>query len=143
MDELSCPRGQSLPSLIHVVISIRYDWTLQLWLSPPLLFAPADPPCITCSLQAFESVKKQLLGRLHDIARAQIFPDGTSFSHGPGTSFSTTSTQPQPSQPSQPALPPTPVPLGIPAQSSSSSSNGSSKVAELNGAGVATKTIDV
>ncbi len=27
-------------------------------------------------MQAFDVVKKQLLGRLHDIARAQIFPPG-------------------------------------------------------------------
>ncbi|KAL6764777.1 arogenate/prephenate dehydrogenase [Haematococcus lacustris] len=30
--------------------------------------------------QAFDSVKKQLLGRLHDIARAQIFPDAAAAS---------------------------------------------------------------
>ncbi len=32
--------------------------------------------CGAILLQAFENVKQKLFGRLHDIARAQIFPAG-------------------------------------------------------------------
>jgi len=56
---------------------------------------------------AFEAVKKQLLGRLHDIARAQIFPDGMV---GPrGAQLGTL-----PSAPAQPPLPSALAPASLP-----------------------------
>jgi hypothetical protein len=45
-------------------------------------------------MQAFEAVKKQLLGRLHDIARAQIFPFE---SPAPGASTGPDARPPSPS----------------------------------------------
>jgi hypothetical protein len=82
--------------------------------------------------QAFDVVKKQLFGRLHDIARAQIFPDGV---RAAGTY------PPQlPPPPAQAALlpPPPPTPTIISTTSTSSPAHDASS---RNGA--ATQTIDV
>jgi len=49
--------------------------------------------------QAFDIVKKQLLGRLHDIARNQIFPDGMA----PAQTTTTTTSVPNLSQPALPS----------------------------------------
>ncbi|KAG2447681.1 hypothetical protein HYH02_007141 [Chlamydomonas schloesseri] len=79
--------------------------------------------------QAFDTVKKQLFGRLHDIARQQLFPTVDTAGNGNGALA-----------PAPQALPPPREPLALPSRSRDGVESGSAAPTE---AYSASKTIDV